>query len=103
MNEKTKLCELHVDPVASKISISGISDELVVIGYENDIDLTGLVMTLSKQIDSGFSFTIKMPAAGTDDKLSLVLSTINDIVDSYNASLQQPQDGSESDDDDFSL
>lgn len=101
MNETTKSCELLVDPAVAEISISGISDEDVVIRYENDIDLTGLVMTLSKRIDTGFSFAIKMPTAGNDDKLSLVLATIKDIVEAYNASVEQLQDGCESADDDF--
>lgn len=105
MSEQTETSKLTVDSTDSTISISGIATEDVIIAYEKDIDLTELVMIFSKRIDTGAAISIEMPPDNQDEKVALVLSTIQQIVEAYNASLEQPKEDcetvSETDDDDI--
>lgn len=88
MSEQTKTCNIVVNSAVEEISISGLSSEDLTIGYKSDIDLTELVMAFAKLIDKGEPVLIEMPAEEDDEKLSLVLATINDIAKAYNSSLK---------------
>ncbi len=97
MSEQSESCALLVDAAASEISISGISNDAVKIEYEKDIDLTELVLSLSKRIDTGAPVILGMPSGEHDEKLTLVLETIKEITEAYNASLDQPEEDSDND------
>ena len=101
MSEQTKSCAVVVDSTAEEISISGLSDEGLTIGYGSDIDLTQLVMSLAKLIDTGLPISLEMPSEDHDERVSLVLATIGDISGAYNASLEQAE-GSTSEETDTS-
>ena len=95
MSEPIESCALLVETAAAEISISGISSDDLTLEYEKDIDLTELVMSLSKRIDTGAPVILEMPTAEDDEKLTLVLGTIKDITEAYNASLEQPEEDSD--------
>ena len=92
MSEQTKSCAVAVDSTAEEISISGLSDEDLTIGYGSDIDLTELVMSLAKLIDTGLPISLEVPSEDQDERVFLVLATIGDIAGAYNASLEQAEE-----------
>jgi len=92
MSEQTKSCQLVVDPTKGEISISGLSDDDLTIGYESDIDLTDLVVSVVKLIDTGLPIALEMPSEDHGERVSLVLGTISDISDAFNASLSQEEE-----------
>ena len=89
MNEQTRSCAVIVNSTEEEISISGLSDEDLTIGYGSDIDLTQLVMSFAKLIDTGIPVSLGMPSDDHDERVALVLATIGDISGAYNASLGQ--------------
>lgn len=91
MNEETRSCNLVVDSDSEEISISGLTSEDLTIEYGSDIDLTDLVISFAKLIDTGETVSLEMPSDVGDDKISLVLATITDVADSYNSSLETSQ------------
>lgn len=97
MSEQNKSCAVVVDSTAEEISISGISVEDLVIGYGSDIDLTHLVISLAKLIDTGEPNTLEMPSGAQDERVSLVLATICDIAEAYNANIEQVEEGTPKD------
>ncbi|GHB93356.1 hypothetical protein [Cerasicoccus arenae] len=106
MSEKNRTCKIVVDSTAEEISISGLSSEDLTIGCESDIDFTELVLSLAKLIDKGEPLTLEMPAEESDEKTSLVLATIKNITEAYNASLEVAElsacaESDTSDDDDI--
>ena len=88
MSEEPRSCNLAVNSDSEEILISGLTSEDLRIGYGSDIDLTDLVMSFAKLIDTGETVSLEMPSDVDHDKISLVLATIKDIADSYNSSLE---------------
>lgn len=76
--------KLAVNSGVSKINISGIGDDELVIEYSGDIDVTELVDRLADAIDGGSAFVITPPPEEVDEKAALVLETIKNIVQKFN-------------------
>jgi hypothetical protein len=92
MSEETESCTLSIEATVDEIHISGISDEVIVIGYEGDIELTDFVTCLSKRIDSGHPIELDRPEDQEDAKLNIILDTIFKIIEEYNASIEQAEE-----------
>ena len=91
MSEETTNCTISIEPTLDEIYISGVSDEVIAIRYDGDIELTDFVTCLSKRIDSGDPIELHRPEAQDDTKLNIILDTIFTIIDEYNSSIEQAE------------
>jgi hypothetical protein len=89
-------CTLSVNQEASTVILSGITEDPLTISYAKDIELTELIIILSKRIDEGKPIELEAPT-NEDEKISLIINTISEIIDEYNANttLQEVVEGLE--------
>lgn len=97
MSEEPRSCNLVVNPQSEEISISGLTPEDLTIEYGSDIDLTDLVMSFAKLIDTGESVSLEIPDDIEDEKVTMVLATIEDMAKAYNTSLEATEPGTADD------
>ena len=95
MNNPQEQVKLSYDTESNEISIIGISQESIVIKSDVDIDLTSLVVGLSKRIDSAVPVHLDLPQIGDNEKLSIIVKTISEIIDEYNACLKSEKEEEE--------
>jgi hypothetical protein len=83
-------CSLSIKEEDSQIEIIGLAEEKLVIDISGDIDFTPLVLKLASLIDEeeeiNFNNTVNEELA---DKSNLVISTIENIFESYNISINE--------------
>jgi len=98
MSEETRSCNLAVDTDSERVLISGLTSEDLTIEYGSDIDLTDLVMSFAKLIDTGETVSLEIPDGVEDEKIKMVLATIDDIAKAYNTSVEatEPEDSDDS-------
>lgn len=73
------------------IKLSSISNTVISIDYSGDVDFTELVSMLTKSIDNENEISLSIPDI-EDEKLKMVVQTIEDIVDNYNKALKEEID-----------
>lgn len=78
------------------IKLSSISNTVISIDYSGDVDFTELVSMLTKSIDNENEISLSIPDI-EDEKLKMVVQTIEDIVDNYNKALKEEIDSDISD------
>jgi|GEM_PF-2569137 len=91
MSEETTSCTISIEQTVDQIHISGISNEVIIIGYEGDIELTDFVTCLSNRIDSGEPIELDKPEVQDDAKLTIIIDTIFTIIEEYNSSIEQAE------------
>ena len=83
-------CSLSIKEDDSQIEIIGLAEEKLIIDISGDIDFTPLVSKLASLIDKeeeiDFNNTVESELA---DKSKLVVSTIENIFESYNISIKE--------------
>lgn len=73
------------------IKLSSISNTVISIDYSGDVDFTELVSMLTKSIDNENEISLSIPEI-EDEKLKMVIQTVEDIVDNYNKALNEEID-----------
>jgi len=81
-------CDIKFDKENNKILINDLFDELFSIDYSTDVDLTEFVTELSKLIDEKKEITYIIEEVEMDDKLKLIIETLEEILQSYNESIE---------------
>lgn len=79
------------DKENEKIKISSISNTDIYIDCSGDVDFTELVSMLTKSIDDENEISLSTPDID-DEKLEMVIQTIEDIIDNYNNALNEEVD-----------
>jgi hypothetical protein len=79
-------CNATIDIEDTNIVISGLTTTDIIINFSGDIDFTDLVSTLTEKIDECKKIIFKIDE-NTDEKLKLIIETLNSIFDSYNESI----------------
>jgi len=70
------------------ISLTGIRADTININFSGDIDFTELVEELTKLIDKRNTIVLNKPSSAVEDeKITMVVSTLTEIVNKYNESI----------------
>ncbi len=95
-------CNISVYKENSIITISGIKDSDIEINYSGDVDFTELVNSLIIVIDEQKEVEYLIDNIPDDnEKLKLILGTIEDILKKYNENISFIEDVNENEDDNF--
>lgn len=79
---------LGIDDTSKKITINDLK-RVIVIDYTSDVDFTELVAVLAEHIDESKVITLTIPSeVPADDKLKIVLETIQEIFIKYNSNIE---------------
>jgi hypothetical protein len=82
-------CNIITNEPESLIEVIGLGQESLTIDYSGDIDFTPLVSELSSMIDKENEINLTNTIdENFSDKTKLVLSTLDNIFESYNSTLQ---------------
>ena len=95
MSTDPETINLTFDDNKKEIVVEGIYTKNIVIRYDIDIDLTPLVVGLSKRIDAAVPIKLERPTIEENEKLSLVVDTVSEIIDEYNACLGNDEEAEE--------
>lgn len=83
---------ISIEEGSKIINISGLGDEEVNIDYSGDVDFTELVSELTKCIDRDEQVNFSIPQGFENEKLIVVLNTIEDIFNKYNGIISEELD-----------
>lgn len=82
---------LTFDEENEVIKLNSISNSEVSIDYSGDVDFTELVSMLTKSLDNEDEISLTIPEI-EEEKLKMVIQTIQDIIDNYNIALNEEVD-----------
>jgi len=90
-------CNARLEIVNNKIIIDCLIDSELNIDINGDVDFTDLVQELTKKIDEEKTIILTVKDEGniTDSKNKLIIETLKKIFESYNESLQNPSEESD--------
>lgn len=71
------------------ITLSGLAEDKVVIDYSGDVDFTGLVSELTRCIDRDEEVNFSIAKDYDDEKLIVILDTIEEIFNKYNETISE--------------
>jgi archaellum biogenesis ATPase FlaH len=80
-------CSSTIDFETKQISILGLQESPLLINYSSDVDFTELVSVLSKLVDQKNLLIFTIEKARVDDKLNLIIETLETIFKSFNSKL----------------
>lgn len=80
-------CSIDIDKEKKQINFQGLPETDLQIDFNNDVDFTKLVSTLTKLIDKSKRVVFSTSQTDMDEKLKLIVETISGIIDKYNESV----------------
>ncbi|MFH5834259.1 hypothetical protein [Halalkalibaculum sp. DA384] len=80
---------IKIDETTKSLIVSGVSEDQLSIDYTDDVDFTELVIALTKCVDKEVEINCITPDEIQDDKLNIIISTIEDIYEKYNQAISE--------------
>lgn len=80
-------CNSTIDVEKKQIYCTGLQTIPLIINYAGDIDFTELVSTLTTLIDEKKKIEFTINRSADDDKLNLIIDTLERIFESFNAKI----------------
>lgn len=89
MSSQTITISISADETANTIKLNGFPEQAeLIIDISGDVDFTKLVESLEKLIDQDKQVSFNLPdLSSSNDRTRLVISTVKEILDAYNQSL----------------
>lgn len=88
-------CTIKLNEENQNIIVSGINENDIFIDYNGDIDFTELISKLTRCIDTDKEIDYTLPDTPDDEKLKLIIETIEDILLKYNQALTEETNSSD--------
>ncbi len=92
-------CVLDIDIDKKNITVNNLRNEPVIIDCSTDIDLTEVVAVMAELIDGEMSIDAKINKEIDDEKIKIVIDTLNDIIEKFNNTIKTDKKTIEDDSD----
>lgn len=90
--------EIKIDEDQEQIQISGLSNDELTLDYKTDINFSSLVSILYQKIDQKEKLKVSAEHKGENEKVNLVIETLEKIFEKFNDAIDQLEESDEVDD-----